>query len=479
MNNYTIDASVYAYSLNINSSQKEINNFLKNVNNLYKIVMGKQPRNIRCYLLLKDIKLLKILNLDITKLRANSLPRTLRNAQRNLFFMYKKLLPGTVSNNLTSNRKELSRYYLFEENFGIDSINFHSQPQFSYDISQEINKNLQDNFKKNIAIIVALNNFVYKNCETHKIIYGNNTALNDVSISTDFSITMKQSSFVDNKSGKTYYYTHRIKNFPSANSSRKERINIKMQNQNAKFSTLDTLVKNEYNYQLWACWEDAFCAAQTQFSNIEFGPECRDGIEQYANKIELEKRKIPNQKDLNKIDQWKEQFPCVLYENLKALHTCMGVMNKARTLNINERYDNNCRKCSTYALCGSHIRLFGPDCVEETLNMKKNSDVQKDRSRKNSLGCRSDFWQHLRVYSKACDDPLSFLTLRLYFRWITDRKIQIGWIGRHLYLPCKSYDERTNSVPNCGRPFDCPLNPLCEDHDPKKDKLTNYLKQWP
>jgi hypothetical protein len=58
-------------------------------------------------------------------------------------------------------------------------------------------------------------------------------------------------------------------------------------------------------------------------------------------------------------------------------------------------------------------------------------------------------------------------------------KIEIGWIGRHLYLPCPLKDNNTNLIQDCGRETECQINPKCTAlHDPNADELTNFLKQY-
>jgi hypothetical protein len=147
------------------------------------------------------------------------------------------------------------------------------------------------------------------------------------------------------------------------------------------------------------------------------------------------------------------------------------------TLIGDEQYICN-KDCEKYHECGSHIRFFGPACVNETLNQRANPFVPDDRYRKDHLGNPDYFWQHLQVYTLKCDDPLWFLTFRLYFKWITDPqkiKIVIGWIGRHLYQPCPP--EKINGKSICDRKK-CPLTPLIYGYSPTADDYANYKKQW-
>jgi hypothetical protein len=59
---------------------------------------------------------------------------------------------------------------------------------------------------------------------------------------------------------------------------------------------------------------------------------------------------------------------------------------------------------------------------------------------------------------------------------LTARKIEIGWIGRHLYRPLCPKRE---TPLDCKRLTECPLNTENPKYDPdEKNRFTNYLKQW-
>jgi len=152
-----------------------------------------------------------------------------------------------------------------------------------------------------------------------------------------------------------------------------------------------------------------------------------------------------------------EEGPNTLYENLGALDDFLAKTDlNPVSKNVDERYHccKKCEgklcpedrdksffcksKCEFLEACSSNIRYFGVDCVDELWIHKNNELVKKDRTRKNSEGGESIYWIHLRPQSLNDDTALGFLSLRIHFRPLGAGKIEIGWIGRHLYLPSKT-----------------------------------------
>lgn len=468
MNNYSIDASVYACQENI-----PVKDYIKTVIKLYNLICEDKPRDKRYYLFEKDIEFLRNNNLDFAQLNLNSLPKKkpFDYIQELLNIIYDKVLSNSTLDT-HSTKIFLSKYISFEKWFNIIDINFNSPPILSPDLSEEINNiNLKTNLKKNIAIIEALNKYVYKNTEIHKIISSMNE-VNDISITTDYDIILKKSSYI-NTNGETQYYTHRIKNLPRGDPAKKEIVKIQINNQIVKNSTLATLLESNANLQLWDNWENKFS------DYIEFGPECRVGIKQYLNKIELEKAKILDERKLFEIEKWLKQLPNVLYENLKALQDCLHIIKKPEGLGYDERYNDNCNStCERYLECASYFRLFGLDCVNDREKNKNNLFMLQDRIKKSLYGEKIEFWHHLRIYSYKCYNDLWFLSLRLYFRWISSNRIEIGWIGRHLYQPCERRNKESNKIIYCEREKDCPRNQKCSLHNTNISDYDNFLKQW-
>jgi hypothetical protein len=462
MNNYSIDASVYAYPFQTTTpSLEEIIEYAKAIGNLYKLVIQKKPHYIRYYFFLRDIKLLRNLNLDLTKINIDVLPKglSLDKLKNQLRAVFNEII-GTNS----------SKYTIFENWFKIEDVSLRTEPQLPDDISKNIiNEALRNNLKKNISIIAALNKNVYKNNEIHKIILSNNVTSKNMQITGRYNIVMKWGLDRDEDMNE-YPYDYKIKNFPYDNE-------IKINAQNVMISTLDTIINENFNIPLWQE------VINKPFRHITFGPEVEDSIKQYVALL------VVNQKEGKEklIEKWMYEFPNILYSNLKALDNFLCVMDGTSITKIysDHRYNDCKQDCELFSECGSHIRLFGVNCINETKNQKNNPNnpfVEKDRTRKNNQGSDNPFWIHLRPKNRYCDDPLWFLTLRIHFRWIrSDKKIEIGWIGRHLYLPCHKKNKQTQIIEGCERSNECPLNPNCPSplRDPNLNEYENYLKQWP
>jgi hypothetical protein len=260
-------------------------------------------------------------------------------------------------------------------------------------------------------------------------------------------------------------------------------------------STLNVLVNNYYNYKPGE-WKKALNDAKSQFKNhIEFNNNVETNLIKYTDKIEKEYEKSFKYKEKKRkfeIEKWIEEGPNTLYENLKALYNFLTNANlKPIKKDKRERYHccKKCErkpcpdgedgyicknKCDLLEICGSNIRYFGVDCTDERWEHYNDIFVKNDRTIKDNAGVENKYWMHLKPKSKHCDDPLWFLALRIHFRYIdSTKKIEIGWIGRHLYVPCP----KRNDFSKCERP-ECPLNPISNDNDSNADELTNYLKQY-
>jgi hypothetical protein len=506
MISYSIDASVYAYPFQQPpSDSNELWNYCKTINDLYDLVYKIQPRNKKIYLFLKDIKfVIKQKDLNFIVQDISSLEQTFKEngrnkttvqfaqrAQNNLNKLFKRLLekpkedkPPEEDNQ--QKKDKLPEKIIFENWFHIENVIFKENKSFTLpdDIDKVIsNKDLKENTKKNMAKIAFLNKYVYNNDNIHNIILGRNISAQSILINdTDFSITMNGGASELN--GRPYNYVIKDGNHQD----------IHIVKQNINISTLDTFVIRD--------WENVLNNAEEDFKHLKFGLEVRSGLKQYIKKIESYKPSdIKTQKEYIK---WIQMGPNSLYENLKALNSFVSTaeLNPAPINSDIQRYHcckemcekkecfesksggKSCNgKCEFLEKCGSNIRFFGVDCADERWASKNNFDkndpdnfFEKDRKKKNSMGIENIYWTHLRPITFECDDPLWFLTLRIHFRILeplTARKIEIGWIGRHLY-----HCPKEKNISNCKRQ-ECPLNRESHLHDPNADKLTNYLKQWP
>ena len=487
MVSYSIDASVYAFPFKEGiSDPNEIISYYQAINDLYEVIIEKQPHDKKYYLFLRDIELindndeLNLLAQNISQLdqmsRNANIPITLREAQKFIGTIIKRLLPVAA---LDSN--PLSEIIIFENWFNIEDVTFTAgkSPSLPNDLTQKINnEKLRENTKKNIVKIAYLNKYIYNNDNIHNIILGNYVTSKTITlINYEFDVKMNFGFYSEYGTK----YTYKIKNAPLNN--------VCISNKNVGISTLDALVNNNHNYN---DWEKALDDAQKNFKDhLVFGPKVNESLEEYINKIndENKKYKLGNQKIIN----WIKEGPDTLYENLKALNFFLDKADLTLVpKNKNERY-HCCKKCEGNAcpedeekgysckgkcefleICGSNIRYFGVDCVDERWQDKNDTSgfVKEDREKMNSENVKEKYWIHLRPKTMACDDNLWFMTLRIHFRYLGNGKIEIGWIGRHLYLPCKKRDH----IHECNR-GECPLNPKSPLHDPNVDELTNYLKQ--
>ena len=178
-----------------------------------------------------------------------------------------------------------------------------------------------------------------------------------------------------------------------------------------------------------------------------FTPEAEKSICEY---IDLNKYKNDNIKIID-----EEKISIKLYSYLKILYLFSKNINN--NILQNKDYDENngycCSPwCTLITKCKSQIRLMGADCIDENENQLKDNNVSAERI----LGGNNDvFSLHLRPINKFCQSDDWYKTLRIHFNWnCQEKKIEIGWIGRHLYLPCKEKDDFSK----CGRTV-CPINP--------------------
>ena len=357
------------------------------------------------------------------RLRNNGSKRRMRTAQ----YLFDMIISKIGSNKY--------KYIMFEKWFNIEDVEFKdvNYPPLPEEINEKTsNEELIKNTQKNITKIAYLNEYVYKNDELHNIIL--NDCIGTKSIppiaGVEYYIKMTDNYIIKNAP-------------PRVNNTGNQKVNI---------AGLDALTKNDFNYS--GEWQKALKDAKEHFKDhLKFGREVESGLEEYINIINGEAQNLygANQQKFNK---WMEEGPNTLYENLKALDDFLTKSDlNPVPKNENERYHcckryegkvcpedekkgYSCKgKCEFLEACGSNIRYFGVDCVDELWIHKNNELVEEDRTRMNSEGGESKYWIHLRPQRLKKDTPLGFLSLRIHFRPLGAGKIEIGWIGRHLYLP--------------------------------------------
>jgi hypothetical protein len=483
MNNYSIDASVYAYPFHAsNPKLKEITNYILTINKFNKLLENKQF-HVKYFLFKSDIELIgKHKDLDFTEKDVSSWEKFLlerKNISINIEAIrdeFTRILSKLVAilltkkgNNDLNDENDFANFIIFENWFDIEDVRFidNKKPSLPDEIDKSINNKLKENTIKNIAKISALNKFVYNGAEMHSIILGHNKKIETIPVTTNLEIKMMKDYDTSNKVDSIY----KIRNMPTNN--------VTIQNQNVKISPIESFVTDNEKYKTW---KEAFNAAKTGFSQrLTFGKDGNDksiiaSITQYINTIHRYRGKFEGVIG-DEIDNWLKVFPNVLYANLKVFYdfqdvmilhqdTAMGMRQIPK--GFKEWYHCNMNKCEIFDICYSYIHFLGVNCSGERDEHKKNSDVIRDRNINGNL-----YNMHLKINTKPCYDDLWFLTLRIHFREFLDtisgkKKIEIGWIGRHLYLPCNP-KKRGKGI-RC-KEEECPLFDT--------DNLPNYLKQFP
>ena len=196
MINYSIDGSVYAYPFQERlPNVEELYDYCKIINDLHDVIIEKQPRHKKYFLFSRDIKLvngIKELNFCekeyslFTQIVKDNLkkPILVKDAQDLLNEIWNRLLPYNLNSNSNEqndndvqdeNKGDLSRHIIFEKWFNIENIVFKSSKDVSLisDTLKRINSiELRENTIKNIALIAALNRYVYLSSDNHHIIAG-------------------------------------------------------------------------------------------------------------------------------------------------------------------------------------------------------------------------------------------------------------------------------------------------------------------
>jgi len=502
MINYTVDGSVYIFPLHAESPNIEYMNIIKKdvvaLMNRINLNYHKQPCNEHFYFSKNDFKL--FINQCIQPrftVGADDILEKI-NKHNGLYKKYKEQIDyltimftrmGFKDSNIENIRKSY-QFVSIESWFNIEDIeNINEIEKLLPDIFYEKIKDDKQltNIKKNIAMISALNAYVYKNNFQHNLILSKNFSLEKLVIyNFEFNVLMENGKYTDNNIENNYQY--KIKDMPA------EKICI--ENQEINVSIIDKIIKTN---KIFTSIEEAYNKAKMDFKDqLEFGNDVDYSIKQYTDKI----NKILNTGKYNiEIKEWLEISPDIVYKNLETLNNFI-IYNNFKKINLNayERYHcckgnevktQKCdyslcigascnKKCDFLEYCGSYIHFFGVDCVDEY--RKRELDIREDRKWKDSQGNKQLYWHHLRLNTYNCTDDLWFLTLRIHFRHIVVddvNKLEIGWIGRHLFLGCEKKDRYDHIIRNCKREKECPINPSSRPlHDPTLSDYENFKKQW-
>jgi len=205
MNNYSIDASVYAFPFNNNlGDAKGIENYCKTIMSISRLVgikNKKELRHIKYFFFEKDIDLIKSENLLFPSkaikqmnviLKRNNNYIDVNDAQRK-FQCFIKRLEINNKNSGNDDDNDIQEKILFEKWFNIEDITLTNDNYPIPEVDTIINDiELLKNTKKNIAKITYLNKFIYNNENIHNIILGNNITPKLITVTNwDFSETWK------------------------------------------------------------------------------------------------------------------------------------------------------------------------------------------------------------------------------------------------------------------------------------------------
>jgi hypothetical protein len=417
VSNYLVDASVYALPKQIQDKPdvETINlyeEYLENLNKLFEFIdPTSDDRNLKINYFLfcaKDIKLMIDNNLFldddiIIKLRKINLQKKHKNRLGDLVnFILNEISPLRWKGKNTNPEKHCT----IESYIGVDDVSFKKDIFCVPDIASGIsNINLVDNLKKNIGILIFLNEKVYKSSEITKIITNSQEKECKVSISIQ---EMKH-------------------NFN----------NVECQNINISDCTILNSSVRCLKQREFSSINDALENARNDFKDtLEYSKKVDESIDEYE-KI-LAKLRYDRNNNIEKIDKHKKVYPVTVYDCLYTIDKLVKYYKQndkqhpiqplSKNFNCNSIGENDiCNKCRGY------LRVCGYDCSDERKEDIKNEKVKEARTIDDQL-----FQIHLKPYSKTEGTKYSEKSLRIYFRWDTD-KIKIGYIGKHLYLPPKTH----------------------------------------
>jgi hypothetical protein len=428
MNNYTIDASVYALpqtSGESDADDKVIFNYLKGINTICDLA---ERRDINIFLLYRDVKLLDRLKLlpDIDSMKSLKMQKIIYNPGTiNRFLDYLLRSIQDYASGKTADLKDAAKYKVFENKFCFNiKLDENSGNSIApVEIKNTIgNEELRDNFVKNSAIIAKLNEHVYKNNpDRHKIIL--NTPPCEIEIK---NVTIKEILMepVKDKNGvirrPIIYYNI----FPPP------LINIKISNTLIGAMNISTVRQKEKIEPGSSDIYSVYKTAKQEFGDtLIFGKDVKRGIDEYWNKIKEELEKNPG---WDVLKEKTKNLPWILRSYLEVLHDVSLDPGFYQCSSSSNYCCSPC--CSLIHKCKSLISLMGLNCSDEDLRQMNDDLVEKARQFDDGSGNKELFTLHLKPLSEERSTDLWFLTLRIYFK-VKGGKIVIGWIGQHRYLP--------------------------------------------
>jgi len=403
MNNYLVDASVYALPHSIPDKPDEdvINSFNCYLNNLSNLVefIGANDRNLKINYFQfssKDIELLikKELFWDVDTIKKIRKMAISKNNRKMLDSIGYLILDELCRLRWAGKCSKPEKLCSIEAYIGIDEIEIEEDFICNPDITKEIcNIHITDNLKKNICRLAFLNNKIFLDNNITKIITGH-----------------------PEKECKVNILITKIKH----NFNNIEQLNINILNSTVQNHNLKILDKCDFS-----SIDEALNNAERDFKEtVEYNKNIYSSIKKY--KEGLSELRSNVNIDILKVDNFKKEYPYMVYRSIDILNKLVKYYGKRGRLNplrpLSERFH-----CSTIGVneicnkCCGFLRICGFDCSDE-----KDSDIKNEHMIDEKL-----YRIHLKTYTIMETGKYENLALRIYFRWDSD-KIEIGYIGKHL-----------------------------------------------
>ena len=189
----------------------------------------------------------------------------------------------------------------------------------------------------------------------------------------------------------------------------------------------------------------AFNAAKKVFVNekktLLMGDDVERGITEYVKKLRT------------RVKIQEAMLANALYSYFDALNNFSLLLQKLTPADIRNgkstsgpnSYSCGSPFCIFSGICKSFVYFLGVECSDENgPQLTSNEKMIKERKLNNGKGGTEVFSLHLKPYTKPCFASDHVLTLRIYFKWDpAEKKILIGWAGRHLFIPPKCPPAKT------------------------------------
>jgi hypothetical protein len=438
MISYSVDSSVYALPDMAASSGEEINEYLRSLLKLAGLI---KREDIRIFLFQKDLRFLIDNKMWPNADKINRL-RQKANSQN---YDPKRVVSSflrTIQDALQSGNDTESEYtngakrqIFFDNWFHLKKIEIEDANIETSDCPEDA-RPVPDSLAKNMSTVAWLNRFVYTDPGKHRLIVSKNFLKND-SVTMQISSTIKKitTDSLRDRRGQSLNVNvnYVIPGTPTEN--------VRLEHEKVRISTLDNIDNNRFSDIL-----SAVEAAKREFvyktQTLIFGIDTDAGIKEYS-------RTLKSKKQNKNLSNKAEYMANALYSHLEALNDFVLYLRRREKMpeGVNKsapvKRPNPCCCGSFYCefsdVCKSFIYFLGVKCSDENQKQLENyKKMAAERMRGNGKGGKELFRLHLKPHTEPCYSDLLFLTLRIYFKWDNkEKKITVGWLGRHLYLPLK------------------------------------------